>query len=103
MPARGQRRERVSDNGVVQHGLGMDRRRVLNLGNTGGGRPPADVLKERDARVAADTRNDIDRWLGTPPPGRSALDARARKIERPRTISAQRLDSEQWDNVQRFG
>jgi hypothetical protein len=32
-----------------------------------------DRLAERDAREAADTRNEIQRWLNDPPPDRSAL------------------------------
>ena len=30
-------------------------------------------LTERDRRLAADTRTEAERWLGDPPPGRSAL------------------------------
>jgi hypothetical protein len=30
-------------------------------------------LAERDQRMAADTRTDAQRWLGDPPPRRSAL------------------------------
>ena len=32
---------------------------------------------ERDARMAADTRTDAQRWLNDPPPDRSALVTRA--------------------------
>ena len=37
---------------------------------------PDDVvtrLRERDARLAADVRTEAERWLGDPPPERSAL------------------------------
>jgi hypothetical protein len=34
---------------------------------------PPEVLRERDARLEADNRSDIEKWLGNPPPGRSAL------------------------------
>jgi len=37
---------------------------------------PDDVLKlirERDQRIAADTRTEAQRWLGDPPSDRSAL------------------------------
>jgi hypothetical protein len=30
-------------------------------------------LAERDARAAADSRTEPEKWLGDPPPGRSAL------------------------------
>jgi hypothetical protein len=33
-------------------------------------------LAEREAREAADTRTEAERWLGDPPPSRSALAAR---------------------------
>jgi hypothetical protein len=33
----------------------------------------AQRLAERDARLAADTRNDCQKFLGDPPPSRSAL------------------------------
>jgi hypothetical protein len=39
-------------------------------------RVPHDVkfrLIERDARQRADTRTEAEKWLGDPPPGRSAL------------------------------
>jgi hypothetical protein len=42
---------------------------------------PDDVLKliqERDRLAAADTRTEAQRWLGDPPPGRSALAQRPR-------------------------
>jgi hypothetical protein len=35
---------------------------------------PAEVLREREERQAADTRSALEKWLGNPPPGRSALD-----------------------------
>jgi len=38
--------------------------------------PPEDArarLAERDARLAADTRSEVQRWLGDQEPGRSAL------------------------------
>ena len=41
--------------------------------------PAADVkvrLEERDRREAADTRTEAERWLGDPPPSRSALAAK---------------------------
>jgi hypothetical protein len=37
---------------------------------------PDDVLrltKDREARERSDTRTEAQRWLGDPPPGRSAL------------------------------
>jgi hypothetical protein len=37
----------------------------------------AERLAEREAREAADTRTEAQRWLGDPPPSRSAL-ARAK-------------------------
>ena len=43
---------------------------------------PDDVvhrLIERDAREQADSRSMVERWLGDPPPGRSALAQRARR------------------------
>jgi hypothetical protein len=44
---------------------------------------PANVLREREERQAADTRSDLEKWLGNPPPGRSALDQhRQREQER---------------------
>jgi hypothetical protein len=45
---------------------------------------PDDVLKliqERDQLAAADTRTDAEKWLGDPPPSRSALAQRDRRIE----------------------
>lgn len=43
-------------------------------------RPNADDvaarLRERDRRLAADTRTEAQRWLGDPSPDRSALQAR---------------------------
>jgi hypothetical protein len=42
---------------------------------------PDDVLKliqERDQCIASDTRTAAERWLGDPPPGRSALAQQAR-------------------------
>jgi hypothetical protein len=41
--------------------------------------PAADLkirLEEREAREAADTRTEAQRWLGDPPPSRSALAAK---------------------------
>jgi hypothetical protein len=35
-------------------------------------------LMERDRQEAADTRTEAQRWLGDPPPGRSALAQRNR-------------------------
>jgi hypothetical protein len=46
---------------------------------------PDDVqarLNEARVRESADNRNEAQRWLGDPPPGRSAL---AQRLERPRT------------------
>jgi hypothetical protein len=43
---------------------------------------PDDVLtliQERDRRIASDTRTDAERWLGDPPPHRSALTQRDRR------------------------
>jgi hypothetical protein len=40
---------------------------------------PAEVkkrLSEREAREAADTRTEAQKWLGDPPPSRSALAAK---------------------------
>jgi hypothetical protein len=36
-------------------------------------RDAAERFAERDEREAADTRTEAQRWLGDPPPGRSAL------------------------------
>jgi hypothetical protein len=33
----------------------------------------ADRCRDRDQRKAIDTRSEIDRWLGDPPPDRSVL------------------------------
>jgi hypothetical protein len=41
--------------------------------------PAADLkirLEERDRREAADTRTEAQKWLGDPPPSRSALAAK---------------------------
>jgi hypothetical protein len=38
------------------------------------------LLKDRDARQRADTRTEAQRWLGDPPPGRSALAQRLRDL-----------------------
>ena len=47
------------------------------LGFAGRHRDPPDVLKarlqERDQRQAADTRTEVQKWLGDPPQSRSAL------------------------------
>jgi len=43
---------------------------------------PDDVLKliqERDQGIASDTRTAAERWLGDPPPSRSALAQRDRR------------------------
>jgi hypothetical protein len=48
---------------------------------------PPNVLREREERMLADTRTDIERWLGNPEPGRSALDAH-RQREREREAAA---------------
>jgi len=43
---------------------------------------PDDVLKliqERDEGIASDTRTAAERWLGDPPPSRSALAQRDRR------------------------
>ena len=35
---------------------------------------PPEVLREREERMLSDNRSHLERWLGNPPPGRSALD-----------------------------
>ncbi len=40
-------------------------------------------LAERDQRADADTRNEAERWLNDPPPGRSALASRKPAQPRP--------------------
>src|SRR5262245_49420854 len=55
---------------------------------------PKDVqqrMRERDARLAADTRTDVEKFLGDPPPGRSAL-ARTQRGSPPRRGKAWRVD-----------
>jgi hypothetical protein len=42
-------------------------------------RPSADLLRARDERIAADTRDPAAMLLGDPAPGRSALDAKLKK------------------------
>jgi hypothetical protein len=45
---------------------------------------PDDVLKliqERDRLAAADTRTEAEKWLGDPPPSRSALAQRNRAAD----------------------
>jgi hypothetical protein len=37
------------------------------------------LIIERDRLAAADTRTEAERWLGDPPPGRSALAQRDRR------------------------
>jgi len=41
-------------------------------------------LARLHARQAADTRNDIERWLGDPPPDRCALMQKQKPTTRPR-------------------
>jgi hypothetical protein len=36
------------------------------------------LIQDREARERADTRTEAQRWLGDPPPGRSALAQRIR-------------------------
>jgi hypothetical protein len=44
---------------------------------------PAEVLREREERKLADNRSALEKWLGNPEPGRSALDQyRQRERER---------------------
>jgi hypothetical protein len=38
------------------------------------------LIIERDRLAAADTRTEAERWLGDPPPGRSALAQRLRDL-----------------------
>jgi hypothetical protein len=40
---------------------------------------PPEVLREREERKLADTRSALERWLGNPEPGRSALDQHRRR------------------------
>ena len=42
-----------------------------------------DRLQERDWRRASDTRSDVQRWLGDPPPARSALTHRDKQKPQP--------------------
>jgi hypothetical protein len=51
-------------------------------------------LAERDARIAADTRTEIEKWLNDPPPHRSALARRTQQpIPQQRTsVSGTRVD-----------
>jgi hypothetical protein len=44
----------------------------------------AQRFRERDAREAADTRNEIQRWLGDPAPGRAATIAKGSQGPAPR-------------------
>src|SRR3974390_2155076 len=53
-------------------GTAAFRHRVLR-GREYVARPPEHVIADRDARLVADTRSDIEKWLGNPEPGRSAL------------------------------
>jgi hypothetical protein len=49
--------------------------------------PPADArarMQERDQRLAADHRSEIERWLGDPPRDRSALAAAGKQNGRQR-------------------
>jgi hypothetical protein len=64
------------DNSVVVHGIGRGKSYLDHVGleKPGTDRPSDKLLRERDARIAADTRTPQDILLGNPPPGRSALD-----------------------------
>jgi hypothetical protein len=42
---------------------------------------PKSRLAERDQRLAADTLSEAEKWLGDPPPDRSALAQRNRAVE----------------------
>jgi hypothetical protein len=42
------------------------------------------LLRQRNEALAADTRSDTERLLGTPPPGKSALDEKRALPDRPR-------------------
>jgi len=53
-------------------GTAAFRHRVLR-GREYVARAPEHVIANRDARLVADTRSDIEKWLGNPEPGRSAL------------------------------
>ena len=48
----------------------------MHVGDIPGMRVSDAVLRDRDDRIAADTRSAIDIWHGVPAPGRSALDQR---------------------------
>ena len=52
-------------------------------------------LAERDARLAADTRTEAERWLGDPPPGRSALGV-DRHRDSPEKLRSQLNDRRCW-------
>jgi hypothetical protein len=56
------------------HGLGRDRK--VALGRNDGSKASDDLLKQRDERIAADDRSDIEKFLGVPVPARSALGRR---------------------------
>ena len=59
--------------------MGKRKRSITSelLGFSGRNIPDPDVLKarlqERDQRQAADTRTEVQKWLGDPPADRSAL------------------------------
>jgi hypothetical protein len=38
-------------------------------------------LQELEGRLAADTRTDAEKWLGDPPPDRSALSTAKRRLD----------------------
>jgi hypothetical protein len=49
-------------------------------------------LRERDERLRHDNRDEIARWLGDPPPGRSALATAGKQNARARTAAGTRVD-----------
>jgi hypothetical protein len=77
------------NNGVVVHGIGRGKSYLDHVGleKPGTDRPSDKLLREKDARIAADTRTPQEILLGNPPPGRSALDQR-NSHQPPKTISA---------------
>jgi hypothetical protein len=80
---------KIRNNGVVVHGIGRGKSYLDHVGleKPGTDRPSDRLLRERDARIAADTRTPQEMLLGNPPPGRSALDQR-KPPESPKTMSA---------------
>jgi hypothetical protein len=61
--------------------------RPLNFSKVNGRRYSADDVKSRlleaEAREARDTRTAAQRWLGDPPPERSALAAKLSRMNQP--------------------